>query len=231
MHKTSIEWVKNPDGTRGFCSNPIKGICKVDCSYCYAKGYYKRFKLDPKVRFDYREVLRPFERKNPAGIFLCSTHELFGEWIPEQWKQTIFQYIIQSPQHRFYILTKRPGNIHMEEMPSNIWLGVTITGEESKEEQVNRLERLMDVKASIHFVSFEPLLGPIAQEVLEHIADGHLDWIIVGAQTQPRKMPLVDWVRDVVNAREPSAMETALFMKNNLSGLTENISLVQEFPK
>ena len=147
----------------------------------------------------------------------------------------ILEEIEKSPQHRFYILTKRPGNI-WENMPPNLWLGTTITGEESEEEQVNRLERLMDIKTSIHFISFEPLLGPIVQEVLDHIADGWLDWVIVGAQTIPKKMPLVDWVSDIVKARKLSDMETALFLKDNLAGLTENWAmfgprLIQEFPK
>jgi len=28
MNRIPIEWVKNPDGTQGFSSNPIEGICK-----------------------------------------------------------------------------------------------------------------------------------------------------------------------------------------------------------
>lgn len=36
MNKTSIEWVKNPDGTQGYTWNPITG-CLNNCAYCYAR--------------------------------------------------------------------------------------------------------------------------------------------------------------------------------------------------
>ena len=36
MNKTSIEWVKNPDGTQGYTWNPITG-CLNGCPYCYAR--------------------------------------------------------------------------------------------------------------------------------------------------------------------------------------------------
>lgn len=36
MNKTSIEWVKNPDGTQGFTWNPVTG-CLKGCDYCYAR--------------------------------------------------------------------------------------------------------------------------------------------------------------------------------------------------
>ena len=36
LNKTSIEWVKNPDGTQGYSWNPITG-CLNGCEYCYAR--------------------------------------------------------------------------------------------------------------------------------------------------------------------------------------------------
>lgn len=241
MQPTNIRWVRSPDGSRGFSWNPIRGLCKINCSYCYAKAIYKRFKLNSEVRFDTKELYTPYHRKKPAGIFCSSTHELFGEWIPEEWRTLIFNHIKISPQHRFYILTKRPRNIHMDEMPPNVWLGATITGEEREEEQVIRLRQLMNVKAGIHFVSFEPLLGPIAEKVLRHIADGQLDWVIVGARTQPLKSPKMEWIDNIFYHTSYLCKHTPLFAKNNLGKLIPAIKeyqewatkdgLIQEFPK
>lgn len=36
MNRTSIEWVRNPDGTQGYTWNPITG-CLNGCEYCYAR--------------------------------------------------------------------------------------------------------------------------------------------------------------------------------------------------
>jgi len=36
MNRTSIEWVRNPDGTQGYTWNPITG-CLNGCDYCYAR--------------------------------------------------------------------------------------------------------------------------------------------------------------------------------------------------
>lgn len=231
MNKTAIEWVKNPDGTQGFSSNPIKGLCKGACSYCYAKGYYKWLKLDPKIRFDHQEFSRVFERKKPAGIFLGSTHELFGDWIPPYWRYAIYELIQQRPQHRFYILTKHPENIPWDEMPDNVWLGVTITGQETDEEQLKLLEQLVSVRATLHFVSFEPLLGSIACEVLDMIECFDIvRWVIVGAQTNPLKLPEMEWVNEIIDCVWYGAMGSAtLFMKNNLRKMAPAIKEFQEW--
>ena len=243
MNRTRIEWVKNPDGTQGFSSNPIKGICKGGCSYCYAKQSYRLHKWDPKIRFDQEEFHKLFKRKKPAGIFLCSTHELFGNWIPKYWRYLIYELIEQSPQHRFYILTKHPENIPWPEMPDNVWLGVTITGEQSDEDQLFLLEQLVRVKATLHFVSFEPLLGPIASEVLDYIESFDIvRWVIVGAQTQPIKLPELEWLNEIIDCVWYGAMDSvALFMKDNLCKMAPAIKefqewelgdgMIQEFPK
>jgi DNA repair photolyase len=42
MNKTEIEWVKNPDGTKGYTWNPVTG-CLHNCWYCYAAKIANRF--------------------------------------------------------------------------------------------------------------------------------------------------------------------------------------------
>ncbi len=196
------------------------------------------------MRFDIRELWQFDQHKKPAGIFLCSTHELFGDWVPGFWRSSIFNAIRRLSQHRFYILTKHPENIPWPEMPDNVWLGVTITGEENDEEQLFLLEQLVRVKATLHFVSFEPLLGPIASEVLDYIESFDIvHWVIVGAQTNPLKLPKLDWINEIIDCVawcEPVG-SIALFMKNNLRKMAPAINefqewelgdgMIQEFPK
>src|SRR5271157_1725710 len=113
MQKTSIEWATHT-------WNPIKGICKQGCPYCYAKKHYLRFKLNPEVRLDKKELQVSFDRI-PIGsrIFVCSTHELFGEWIPDEWIKQIIERIATNPQHTFILLTKNPLRAAEWDMPPN----------------------------------------------------------------------------------------------------------------
>ena len=64
--------------------NPVKGLCKHDCDYCYTKQFYRRFKHDPTVRLDEKTLNCRFPKK-PAKVFVCSSHDLFGDWIDDEW--------------------------------------------------------------------------------------------------------------------------------------------------
>jgi len=79
MQLTQIEWVKNPDGTQGYTSNPVKGECPVGCSYCYVKPFRSRYGWHKDIRFYPEELEAIRKRKKPAGIFLGSTIELFHD--------------------------------------------------------------------------------------------------------------------------------------------------------
>ena len=45
MNKTKIEWTD-------YTINPVKGLCPMACSYCYARAMYKRFRWNPEIRYD-----------------------------------------------------------------------------------------------------------------------------------------------------------------------------------
>jgi len=56
-----------------------------------------------------------------------------------------------------------------------------------------RARHIQATKASVRFLSIEPLLGPIGKIDLDGI-----DWVIVGGESGPRARPmLVEWVREV----------------------------------
>ena len=238
MNKTKIEWVRNPDGTQGYTSNPIKGICKGGCSYCYSRRLYKRFKWNPIIGFDDNELWTPLRRKEPSGIFLGSMHDIFGFWIQEDWIDSIFTMIEACPQHRFYLLTKFPENVTCQRfhkhriMPDNVWFGITITGEDYIEDQRLILE-LKHVEAKIKFISFEPLLGPIADDVADAIYMNEVDWIIIGGKSGNKKFyPPTEWVKqieDISNGNE-NGTNIPIFEKDNLCK-TWNKQMRQEFPK
>ena len=101
MNKTKIEWCD-------YTINPIKGICKHKCWYCYAKAMYKRFGWDEKIRYDpdaFYDVNKiPFGSK----IFVGSTHDIFGEWVESEIIKIIISWTAIYPKHTFIFLTKNP---------------------------------------------------------------------------------------------------------------------------
>src|SRR3990167_8885005 len=100
--RTKIEWVRNEDGTQGCTINPVKGLCPMGCSYCYARAMYKRFKWNPEIRYDRLQTyITPFEIKRPSRIFVGSTMELFGDWIKKEWLEHIFKMVRCYKQHTF----------------------------------------------------------------------------------------------------------------------------------
>jgi len=117
--KNDIEWTD-------YTWNPLKGLCSVNCKdlqgkpYCYARRMYKRFKWNPKIRLDEKELLEPLKLKKPSKIFVCSTIELFHPDILQKWQRFIFDIIKECPQHTFVILTKIPENAIGWSFPENV---------------------------------------------------------------------------------------------------------------
>jgi len=214
----------------GWCDmtlNPIKGRCKGGCWYCYysgKRGMLNRFTQDPEIRLD----ISVFDRlpKKPKKIFLCSTHDLFGGWISESKREIIFEKIRYCPQHTFQILTKFPENIDGD-IPDNVWLGISITGSPN-EEQFNRGFDLFTQEAKIKFISFEPILYPINESLLDNLCG--FDWIIVGRLTGYGKDcdPPKWWINEIVKVCK--RYKIPIFMKDNLKEIWGE-KLIQEMPK
>jgi len=208
-------------GWTDYTWNPIKGICPVGCWYCYAKKIYKRFKLDSKLSWDGKVPI--LSNKKPSKIFICSTIEMFHPQVPKEWRDRIFRIIKNSPQHTFQILTKMPENIDRE-MPDNVWLGCSITGNEYAWRKGFDLHI---AKARIKFISFEPLLNSIRTALLENL--DCFSWIIIGKLTGfgNKYNPSRIWIENIVKACQKNSIP--LFLKDNLKEIWGE-KLIQEFP-
>jgi protein gp37 len=109
----------------------------------------------------------------------------------------IWSMMSDARWHTFQILTKRPER--MRELLShsyfrlpNVWLGTSV--EDSS--YLDRIDLLRSVPASVRFVSFEPLLGPVTPVDLRDI-----HWAIVGGESGPGTRPMArQWVEDIRTA-------------------------------
>lgn len=221
MHKTKIEWTD-------YSWNPIKGICPVGCWYCYGRAIYKRFKLDPKIRWNLtenKEIDRLMRINPPKGskIFVCSTFELFHPKVAKSWRKTIFEIIKTNPQYTFQILTKMPENIDRP-MPDNVWLGVSITGNFTRDFRRACTFGLEKRKAKIQFVSYEPLF----EEPVLGIPN--VDWVIIGRLTGHghKHDPKREWIESIIKTYV--LKNIPIFLKDNLKDIWGE-PLIQEFPK
>ena len=215
MGKTRIEWVKNLDGSQGYTINPVKGLCPVACSYCYARRLYDRFKWNPEIRFEPMVNLP----KKPSRIFVGSTMELFGEWIDAFWLDSIFRTVRDNPQHTFIFLTKRPENlIKWNPFPENCWVGVSAT---SHNELADRWGVMRQVNAFVKFVSLEPFLdwadAPHRPIYAEGIANSGIQWLIIGSQTpmSEKTLPKREWVDEIILATDKAGIP--VFIKEPLA--------------
>ena len=196
MKTTKIEWT---DKTW----NPITGCTKksAGCANCYAEVMTRRLKamhlekysngFDLALHED--ELLQPLQWKKSHNIFVCSMSDIFHENVPFEFVDKIISTIKQTPQHRYQILTKRAERMleyfSNKEIPSNVWLGVTVECQNTK----YRIDCLRKLDATVKFLSCEPLLENLGNLNLDGI-----DWIIVGGESGPKARPMKEeWVLEI----------------------------------
>ena len=181
--------------------------------------------------------------KSRRGIFVCAMGDLFGAGVPEEWTAKVLDRIKRSSMfHRFYLLTKQPGNlIKWSPFPENCYVGVTVTNADM---YLPAMEALDDIDAKVKYVSFEPLLENPSEFCEQWSEDlgATLDWLIIGActgtLTQMKELfwttdsdevsvmpygkkwtlqPKIEWVQEIVAAADKAGIP--VFLKDNLAPL------------
>lgn len=207
-----MNYVADTIGWAQFTIGPLKGRCRGGCWYCYDRGRHRRFHLDPTPRLDLSVFEKPRKRRKPARIFVCSTHDLFGNWIPSAWIEAVLREAHESPQHVFQFLTKCPHRaIHFRfSFPENAWVGVTIDSQRA----VEPARALGCLWRYTRFVSCEPLL-----EKIELPGDllGAIDLLIIGPLSLHggrTRQPDPEWVESLL--RQADQYRIPVYMKPNL---------------
>ncbi|TCX51966.1 hypothetical protein C1I38_08190 [Dehalobacter sp. 12DCB1] len=164
----------------------------------------------------------PGQVKNGANIFVCSMADLFGDWVPDEWIQKVFETCEKYPQHNYMFLTKSPARYsalaNAGKLPAkdNMWYGTSVT---------NPGMPAFGLMSYNTFVSIEPLLAPFPD-----LHGYPFNWAIIGAETGRRKgkvVPQKAWIRDIVNHYRKTG--SPIFMKESLRELMGD-EFVQEFP-
>lgn len=216
--------------------NPAWGCSKVSpgCANCYADTFSTRYGHDVWgfEKDGSRKSLRTFGDKHwdeplkwdrearVAGVrrrvFCASMADVFEDH--PQWPELrarLFRLILATPHLDWLLLTKRPENLERFLPPlwgdtgyPNAWLGTSV---ENQEYANRRIPELLKVPAAVHFLSLEPLLGPVhlgnipiesgenGLEVINALTGAvrllktgqrifttnHVGWVIVGGESGP----------------------------------------------
>lgn len=215
--------------------NPTTGCHKVSpgCENCYAEALSLRFGRSQKpwtaknapenVQLHPDRLRKPYTIKKPSRIFVNSMSDLFHPLIPDEFIAQVFAVMVDTPQHTYQILTKRPERAATWPGPwtPNIWMGASVEDQRRADE---RIPHLLRCGATIKFLSCEPLLGPVDISAYA----GRLDWVIVGGESGRGYRPMDHaWARGLRDqCIEASAR---YFFKQSAAPRTEmGTSLIEE---
>lgn len=221
MSESQIEWT---DSTW----NPVAGcsIVSAGCTNCYAMTMARR--LDAMGLEKYKELTRqsgkrtvwtgkvkedptslnsPYRWKKPRKVFVNSMSDLFHENVSTVFIDKVWSVMADTPRHQYQILTKRPERMLQylsdKTVLPNVWLGTSVENKEAKQ----RVELLRKVPATIRFISFEPLIGPVGALQLRGI-----DWAIVGGESGHLARPVrKEWIAEI--HAQCVKQKTAFFFK------------------
>ena len=165
----------------------------------------------------------PYKWKKPRRIFVCSMADLFHEDVPDEFIFQVFNSMAKAQWiygHKFMVLTKRPermkaiiqaieANLAEQRKPiknpngttmlhltfsfplQTVWLGVTAENQEMADQ---RIPILLQIPAAVHWVSCEPLIGPVNIELYLREsglrAPHWLDWCVAGGESGPGARPM-----------------------------------------
>lgn len=172
--------------------NPVTWNCtpiSPGCAHCYAHTLARKWPANanggdflhaPAIR---ETAWKEVKRLKPGPCFVCSMTDLFHDAIPQAWIHRVYNTFTQRPDITWLVLTKRIERAaalapHLAYAP-NVWIGTTVEGPD----YLPRLDYLREItQAAGRFVSFEPLLGSVADADLTG-----LNWIICGGESGPKR--------------------------------------------
>ncbi len=199
--------------------NPMTGCTEISagCDKCYAavvargraaKHYRKQLPvIDRKARRDdtfaprfWPDRLRiPYGWRRPRRIFVNSMSDVFHADFDDDHLDAVLKVIEDNPRHHFQVLTKRPERaarmldaVRGDRLPENLWLGVTVENVRA----LKRVEVLRSIPAAVRFLSCEPLLEDISDDL--DVSD--IDWVIGGGESGHGCRPChPDWLFELAD--------------------------------
>jgi protein gp37 len=257
---SKIEWTEHTFNPWVGCTKISPG-----CDHCYAESWAKRAG-SPGLWNGARRRTTPQNWRQPlkwnaaaaaagvrARVFCASLADVFDNLVSSHWRWDLFALIRETPNLDWLLLTKRIGNARemlnsaassaLDSIPGtpswelapwpNVWIGATVVNQEEAERDI---PKLLNVPASLRFLSCEPLLGALDLEYPESLfpngpqrcCSGHecgcmgqpvdpplihgVNWVIVGGESGGKARPFdLGAARSIV--RQCAASNVHVFVK------------------
>lgn len=167
----SINPIRTSDG--GYHCTKVSPGCK----HCFGEGFNNRFgnhkpydNSPAEFVINRTAMQKPYQWKKHKRIFVQDMSDLFLGDIAINKQLKVLELTQVYPQHTLLFLTKRPlvaklaidyylkHRIREKIMPPNFWIGVSAENQATANE---RIPILLQVPAAVHWVSMEPMLGPV----------------------------------------------------------------------
>lgn len=211
-----IEWTHFFGPYTGFTSNPVRG-CTHACEWempdgtiaiCYAKTVAEKFSEHYPGGFEaitwHPETLAPIRaRTQPAGIFIDSMSDLFGQGVKKEWIDEVIKTIRDCPHHVFFSLTKNPSRFREWRQEGNRWwpknwlvgisappsfmFGKRLTLKQQEAWLKTGLKFLDASPALNKWISIEPLSFDVAPILNATRANKFLRFAVIGAASRGRE--------------------------------------------
>jgi protein gp37 len=217
--RSKIEWTDSTFNPWVGCTKIARaGRAPSACDFCYAEGWAKRsgqvkWGNNPRRRttasywrspLSWNAGAADFQRAHGRRqrVFCASLADVFDNQVDPQWRADLFALIRECDQLDWQLLTKRPQNIR-KMLPAdwgkgyaNVWLGTTT---EDARAYRQRAGHLLKLPAIVHFISYEPAMGPIGGLEIDGRAP---HWVIIGGESGVRAERIrhtrPQWVRDAI---------------------------------
>lgn len=154
------------------------------------------------------------EKWKPANIYVCRSGDLFGDWVPTEWIQQVFEACQKAPWHNYMFLTMNPERyVKLLEagllvQADNFWYGTRLTEKSD----------VFTADGYHSFVCIEPM-GLFA----ERIEIPAVEWILLGGYGRLKRR----WIESVM---ERKGNIPVFMIGSKLFKEVWNAPLVQEYP-
>ena len=197
--------------------NTITGCQGIGCRVrdnCWARDMVRRFPQlhgyltsDPDERVDFSKphfhpnrLDKPLYWRKPRRIGVCFLGDWMDEQVLDEWIGRMLAVISDCPQHTFFTLTKQVDRLaSIRPHLPNLWNGVSPTDQADANWMLPELLKVPGKR----WISIEPMLGPTniiwALRPQLHPSLFCLNWVVLGAESGPRRRPCPhEWMIDVV---------------------------------